>query len=94
MVLKLDSLSSPFSSLLGFGEDFQKSLVFLIKLAWDSRFRLPVIITVGFMVLDVRMQLEINVDVEIRNVNNDSDVDTEEEEESSEDTDESTDNYN
>lgn len=36
-------------------------LVFLLKLAWDCRFRLPLLITVGFMVLDVRMQLDINV---------------------------------
>nr|XP_023023260.1 uncharacterized protein LOC111511481 [Leptinotarsa decemlineata] len=36
-------------------------LMFLLKLAWDCRYRLPLLITVGFMVLDVRMQLNINV---------------------------------
>ncbi|CAH1183046.1 unnamed protein product [Ceutorhynchus assimilis] len=36
-------------------------LMFLLKLAWDCRYRLPLLITVGFMVLDVRMQLDINV---------------------------------
>ncbi|XP_018576558.1 uncharacterized protein LOC108915086 isoform X2 [Anoplophora glabripennis] len=36
-------------------------LVFLLKLAWDCRYRLPLLITVGFMVLDIRMQLDINV---------------------------------
>lgn len=36
-------------------------LLFLLKLAWDCRYRLPLLITVGFMVLDVRMQLDINV---------------------------------
>ncbi|KAJ8946792.1 hypothetical protein NQ314_008775 [Rhamnusium bicolor] len=36
-------------------------LVFLIKLAWDCRYRLPLLITVGFMILDIRMQLDINV---------------------------------
>ncbi|XP_076269539.1 uncharacterized protein LOC143202134 [Rhynchophorus ferrugineus] len=36
-------------------------LVFLLKLAWDCRYRLPLLITVGFMVLDVRMQLDIDI---------------------------------
>ncbi|XP_050294705.1 uncharacterized protein LOC126734909 [Anthonomus grandis grandis] len=36
-------------------------LLFLLKLAWDCRFRLPLLITVGFMVLDVRMQLDLNI---------------------------------
>lgn len=36
-------------------------LIFLLKLAWDCRYRLPLLITVGFMVLDIRMQLDINV---------------------------------
>ncbi|KAJ8916869.1 hypothetical protein NQ315_005876 [Exocentrus adspersus] len=36
-------------------------LMFLLNLAWDCRYRLPLLITVGFMVLDVRMQLDINV---------------------------------
>lgn len=36
-------------------------LLFLLKLAWDCRYRLPLLITVGFMVLDVRMQLDINI---------------------------------
>lgn len=36
-------------------------LIFLLKLAWDCRFRLPLLITIGFMVLDVRMQVDINV---------------------------------
>lgn len=36
--------------------------MFLLKLAWDSRFKLPLLITVGFMVLDIRMQLEITVE--------------------------------
>lgn len=72
---------SPVSSALGLGGAFQKGLVFLLKLAWNSRFRLPVLITVGFMVLDVRMQLEINVGIEVRHVHvQDEDEDDEEEE--------------
>lgn len=38
------------------------ALIFLLKLAWDSRVRLPLLITVGFMILDIRMQLDINVE--------------------------------
>lgn len=38
-----------------------KALMFLIKLAWDSRIRLPLLIVVGFLAFDIRMQLEINI---------------------------------
>lgn len=36
-------------------------LMFLLKLAWDCRYRIPLIITIGFMALDIRMQFELNV---------------------------------
>ncbi|GFT35012.1 uncharacterized protein NPIL_524011 [Nephila pilipes] len=39
------------------------ALRFFFQLAWESRVRLPVLLTVWFMVLDVRMQLEINVNL-------------------------------
>lgn len=38
------------------------ALIFLLKLAWDCRLRLPLLITIGFMILDIRMQLDINVE--------------------------------
>ncbi|CAH1966374.1 unnamed protein product [Acanthoscelides obtectus] len=38
-----------------------RPLMFLLKLAWDCRYRLPLLITIGFMVLDVEMQLDIDV---------------------------------
>lgn len=38
------------------------ALIFLLKLAWESRLKLPLLITIGFMVLDIRMQLEITVE--------------------------------
>jgi hypothetical protein len=79
---------SPVSSVLGLGGAFQKGLVFLLNLAWNSRYRLPVLITVGFMVLDVRMQLEINVDIEVRHVHVQDDDDGEEEDEEEDDDDE------
>ncbi|KAJ8896693.1 hypothetical protein PR048_002038 [Dryococelus australis] len=56
----------PLSRILGLDGPFQQCLSFLLKLAWSSRFRLPVLITVGFMILDIRMQLEINVDIVVR----------------------------
>lgn len=68
MILEKSGQLYPISSLLGLDGAFQKSLVFLLNLAWKSRFHLPILIAVGFMVLDVRMQLEINVDVQVRNV--------------------------
>jgi hypothetical protein len=58
----------PVSSVLGLGGAFQKGLVFLLNLAWKSRFRLPVLVTVGFMVLDLRMELEINLGVDVGRV--------------------------
>lgn len=38
-------------------------LLFLFHLAWKSRIRLPVLIAVGFMILDIRMHLEININL-------------------------------
>lgn len=42
---------------------FHKALIFLLRLAWKSRIRLPYLIMIGFMVLDIRLTLEIVVDV-------------------------------
>jgi hypothetical protein len=89
MTLQNTGQLPPFSSVLGLGGAFQKGLVFLLNLAWKSRFRLPVLITVGFMVLDVRMQLEIHLDLEVAHVHNqdEDDYDDEEEEEEEEEED-------
>lgn len=38
------------------------ALIFLMKLAWNCRLRLPLLITIGFMIFDIRMQLDINVE--------------------------------
>jgi hypothetical protein len=75
----------PISSVLGLGGAFQKGLVFLLNLAWKSRFRLPVLITVGFMVLDVRMQLEINLDLEVAHVQDQDEDDGDDDEEEEDD---------
>ncbi|BES98514.1 Hypothetical protein NTJ_11329 [Nesidiocoris tenuis] len=37
-------------------------LIFLLRLAWDSRVRLPLLIMSGFMVFGLRIQMEINID--------------------------------
>ena len=37
-------------------------LLFLLRLAWESRARLPLLIMSGFMALGVRVQLEINIE--------------------------------
>lgn len=37
-------------------------LIFLLKLAWESRIRLPLLIMSGFMALGLRIQMEINID--------------------------------
>lgn len=47
---------------------FHKTLMFLLKLGWKSRFRLPVLIIAAFIVMDIKMQLEIDV-----NTRNDDD---------------------
>lgn len=39
----------------------QDGLIFLMNLAWESRVRLPLLMTVAFMALNIRMQLEINI---------------------------------
>jgi len=86
MILEKSGQLYPISSLLGLDGAFQKSLVFLLNLAWKSRVHLPVLIAVGFMVLDVRMQLEINVDVQVRHVH-DQDGDDDEDDDDDDDED-------
>lgn len=38
-----------------------EAFTFLLKLAWESRYRIPLIIAISFMAFDIRMMLEINV---------------------------------
>lgn len=49
------------------GGAFHRALIFMLKLGWKSRFRLPVLMVAAFVVLDIRMQLEID---DIRNGDN------------------------
>lgn len=41
-------------------------IIFLFKLAWQSKVRLPLLIALAFMLSDYHLQLEINVDVHVR----------------------------
>lgn len=50
------------------GGVFHRTLMFMLKLGWKSRFRLPVLIVAAFIVMDIKMQLEIDV-----NTRNDDD---------------------
>lgn len=47
---------------------FHRALIFMFKLAWKSRFRLPVLMVAAFVIMDIRMQLEI--DVHVRDADN------------------------
>ncbi|KAK9717269.1 hypothetical protein QE152_g24247 [Popillia japonica] len=42
-------------------DPLSQPLIFLLKLAWESRYRIPLIITISLMALDVRMQLDVNI---------------------------------
>ncbi|XP_053691872.1 uncharacterized protein LOC128740359 [Sabethes cyaneus] len=43
---------------------FGRTFMFLTDLAWKSRVTLPVLITVGFMILNFRWEVEINIHAE------------------------------
>lgn len=49
---------------LGSGGILHRTLIFMLKLGWKSRFRLPVLIVVAFVALDISMQLEIALEHE------------------------------
>ncbi|KAH0560523.1 hypothetical protein KQX54_005507 [Cotesia glomerata] len=54
---------------------FHRALIFMFKLAWKSRFRLPVLMIAAFVVMDIRMQLEIDVHISCREaLNPDEDI--------------------
>ncbi|OXU24928.1 hypothetical protein TSAR_015950 [Trichomalopsis sarcophagae] len=47
---------------LGSGGMLHRALLFMLKLGWRSRFRLPVLIVLGLVAMDIRMHLEIDVE--------------------------------
>lgn len=66
------------------GSTFQKALIFLLRLAWKSRVRLPYLIVIAFMVFDIRLSVEVEFNVErqtpeelgIEGMDSDSDSDS------------------
>lgn len=61
-------------SFLPAGGVFHRALIFMLKLGWKSRFRLPVLMMAAFVVMDIRMQLDIEIDVHVRNNDNHENV--------------------
>ncbi|EZA51503.1 hypothetical protein X777_09847, partial [Ooceraea biroi] len=49
----------PSEIFLGNGGTLHRSLMFILKLGWQSRFRLPVLLVIVFVAMDYRLQLEI-----------------------------------
>lgn len=47
---------------LGNGGLLHRALLFMLKLGWKSRFRLPIIIIITFIVMDIRMHLEMEIE--------------------------------
>lgn len=45
----------------GSGGILHKALMFMMKLGWKSRFRLPVLIVVAFLAFDERVEVEIQI---------------------------------
>ena len=48
---------------LGSGGTFHRALMFMLKLGWQSRFRLPMLLIIVFVAIDYRLQLEIEFEV-------------------------------
>ncbi|KAG8233905.1 hypothetical protein J437_LFUL005233 [Ladona fulva] len=57
-----NQVGMPHQSFVNVDGPIRSGFLFLMQLAWESRFRLPFLLFVGLMVLDVRMQLEIDID--------------------------------
>ncbi|KOC60615.1 hypothetical protein WH47_07976 [Habropoda laboriosa] len=43
---------------LGSGGTFHRALIFMLKLGWHSRFRLPMLLIIAFVAIDYRIQVE------------------------------------
>lgn len=57
----------PSEIFLGSGGTLHRSLMFMLRLGWQSRFRLPVLLVLVFVAMDYRLQLEIEFNAEIVN---------------------------
>lgn len=49
--------------MIGFRDSLRSSLLSLFNVAYNSRCSLPLLISVGFMLLDLHMRLELEIEV-------------------------------
>ena len=54
---------------LGSGGIFHRALIFMIKLGWQSRYRLPMLLIIVFAAMDYRLQLEMEFDSNVEQYN-------------------------
>ena len=53
--------------MIGFRDSLRSSLLSLFNVAYNSRCSLPLLISVGFMLLDLHMRLELEIEVKKNN---------------------------
>lgn len=69
MITKIvETMASEF--FLGSSGTFHRALMFMLKLGWHSRFRLPMLLIIVFFAIDYRLQLEIEFEVNPEQHNN------------------------
>jgi len=51
--------------MIGFRDSFRSSLLSLFSVAYKSRCSLPLLISVGFMLLDLHMRLELEIEAHV-----------------------------
>ena len=52
--------------MIGFRDNLRSSLLSLFKVAYNSRCSLPLLISVGFMLLDLHMRLELEIEAHVQ----------------------------
>jgi len=62
--------------MIGFRDSLRSSLLSLFNVAYNSRCSLPLLISVGFMLLDLHMRLELEIEANVvQEAEADQDVD-------------------
>jgi len=52
--------------MIGFRDNLRSSLLSLFNVAYNSRCSLPLLISVGFMLLDLHMRLELEIEAHVQ----------------------------
>lgn len=52
--------------MIGFRDSLRSSLLSLFNVAYNSRCSLPLLISVGFMLLDLHMRLELEIEAHVQ----------------------------